>query len=53
MAKINVQRLGIIEVQGDSPSAEEIKNIHKLINKKTLDTIPSFQEFKQKVENIL
>ena len=48
MAKINVQGLGIIEIQGDSPSAEEIKNIQKLINKKTLDTIPSFQEFKQK-----
>jgi len=48
MAKINVQGLGIIEVQGDSPSAEEIKTIQKLINKKTLDTIPSFQEFKQK-----
>ena len=31
MAKINVQGLGIIEVQGDSPSAEEIKTIQKLI----------------------
>ena len=48
MAKINVQGLGIIEIQGDKPSAEEIKNIQKLINKKTLDTIPNIQEYKQK-----
>ena len=50
MAKINVQGLGIIEIQGDSPSAQEIKNIQKLINKKTLDTIPNIQDLNKKIQ---
>ena len=39
MAKINVQGLGVIQIEGDRPSAQEIETIQKLINKKTLDTI--------------
>ena len=48
MAKINVQGLGIIEVQGDTPSAQEVETIQKLITKKTLDSIPNVKEYKEK-----
>ena len=48
MAKINVQGLGVIQIEGDRPSAQEIETIQKLLNKKTLDTIPNIREYKEK-----
>ena len=48
MAKINVQGLGVIQIEGDKPSAQEIEIIQKLINKKTLDTIPNIKDYKEK-----
>ena len=48
MAKINVQGLGVIQIEGDKPSAQEIETIQKLLNKKTLDTIPNIKDYKEK-----
>ena len=48
MAKINVQGLGVIQIEGDKPSTQEIEIIQKLINKKTLDTIPNIKDYKEK-----
>ena len=48
MAKINVQGLGVIQIEGDNPSAQEIETIQKLLNKKTLDTIPNIKDYKEK-----
>jgi len=48
MAKIKVDGLGVIEIEGDNPSAQEIETIQKLITKKTLDSIPNVKEYKEK-----
>ena len=48
MAKVKIDGLGVIEIQGDTPSAQEIETIQKLLNKKTLDSIPNVREYKEK-----
>jgi len=48
MAKIKIDGLGVIEIEGDNPSSGEIETIQKLLNKKTLDTIPDVREYKEK-----
>ena len=48
MAKIKIDGLGVIEIEGDNPSSGEIETIQKLLNKKTLDTIPAVREYKEK-----
>ena len=39
MAKINVQGLGVIQIEGDKPSAQEIEIIQKLINTVSLKVL--------------
>ena len=48
MAKIKIDGLGVIEIEGDNPSPGEIETIQKLLNKKTLDTIPNIKDYKEK-----
>ena len=48
MAKVKIDGLGVIEIEGDKPSSGEIETIQKLLNKKTLDTIPDVREYKEK-----
>ena len=45
MAKIDVKGLGIIQLEGDSPSKQEIDTIKKLLNKKVVDSIPDVREY--------
>ena len=47
MAKIDVKGLGIIQLEGDSPSKQEIDAIKKLLNKKVVDSIPDVREYKK------
>ena len=47
MAKIDVKGLGIIQLEGDSPSKQEIDTIKKLLNKKVVDSIPNVREYKK------
>ena len=48
MAKIKIDGLGVIEIEGDNPSPGEIETIQKLLNKKTLETIPNIKDYKEK-----
>jgi len=47
MAKIDVKGLGIIQLEGDTPSKQEIDTIKKLLNKKVVDSIPDIREYKK------
>ena len=47
MAKIKVEGLGIIEIQGDVPTSEEIKAIENLLNTQITDSILSIEEYKE------
>ena len=47
MAKINVDGLGIVEIEGDNPSRQEIETIQKALNKKITDSIPSVTDYKK------
>ena len=47
MAKIDVKGLGIIQLEGDTPSKQEIDTIKKLLNKKVVDSIPDVREYKK------
>ena len=47
MAKIKVEGLGIIEIEGDVPTGEEIKAIENLLNTQITDSILSIEEYKE------
>ena len=47
MAKIKVEGLGIIEIEGDVPTSEEIKAIENLLNTQITDSILSIEEYKE------
>ena len=48
MARIKVEGLGIVEIDGETPNAQEIEAIQKLLNTKVSDTILSIEEYKKK-----
>ena len=43
MAKIKVEGLGIIEIEGDVPTSQEIKAIENLLNTQITDSILSIE----------
>jgi hypothetical protein len=47
MAKIKVEGLGIIEIEGDVPTNQEIKAIENLLNTQVSDSILSIEEYKE------
>ena len=47
MAKINIEGLGIIEIEGDNPSSQEINAIQQLLKKKTVDSIVDVRKYKE------
>ena len=47
MAKIKIEGLGIIEIEGDVPTSQEIKAIENLLNTQVSDSILSIEEYKE------
>ena len=47
MAKIKVEGLGIIEIEGDVPTSQEIKAIENLLNTQITDSILSIEDYKE------
>ena len=47
MAKIKIEGLGLIEIAGDRPTAEELENIRGLLETQLIDSILSIEEYKE------
>ena len=47
MAKIKIEGLGLIEIAGDRPTAEELENIRGLLETQLTDSILSIEEYKE------
>jgi len=47
MAQIKIEGLGLIEIAGDTPTAQELNIIKNLLNTKITDSILSIEEYKE------